>query len=103
MLYCCTMFKLGYLLLRRDLCSHDIVHAGESMRFEVFKKQLERNKIKDIEVRQLPPLDPKKLCRRSTKTLRRELDKTALERTERLLAKPASGPVGRVTADSVRV
>ena len=63
------------------------------MRFEMFKKQLERNTIKNIKVRELPPIEPKKICRRSLKAFQRSLDTTALERADQMLAKSTNKQV----------
>ena len=56
------------------------------MRLKVFKKKLEQSTIKDLKVRQLPPIEPKKLCRKSAKAFQRGLDATALERANYILS-----------------
>lgn len=67
--------------------------TGESNRFEVFKKRLERNSVKPLNIRQLPPIDEKRICTKSLKSLQRAIDKTSLDRANAILSKSTNQEV----------
>ena len=68
--------------------------TGDSKRFEVFKNRLEKNAIKPLDISHLPPIDKNKVCKRSARSTQQTLDRTAIARADKLLAKSKSFQVG---------
>lgn len=59
----------------------------------MFKNRLEKNAIKPLDIKHLPPIDKKKVCRQSLKSIQDTLDESAIKRAEILLAKSGSKEV----------